>query len=116
MPGVGFSPPSPHDLTPGLSTEANCRQCHVFIQTPELFVASRFTGMPQDLRRGERLFEGAPPVIPHKLFMREDCNACHTGTAAREEIRTSHPERARCRQCHAAQLTTEPFHVEAFNR
>jgi hypothetical protein len=32
--------------------------------------------------------------------MRENCAACHTGPAAREEIRTTHPERIRCRQCH----------------
>ena len=42
----------------------------------------------------------------------ETCAACHTGEAAREEIRTSHPERVRCRQCHLERVTTREF-VEA---
>jgi cytochrome c-type protein NapB len=41
--------------------------------------------------------------------MRENCAACHTGPAAREEIRTSHPERTRCRQCHVPVTTREIF-------
>ena len=42
----------------------------------------------QDLRQGKRLNALAPPPIPHKPFMRENCVACHSGPAAREEIRT----------------------------
>ena len=64
------------------------------------FVVNNFVGLEQDLRRGPRLNPLAPPTIPHKTFMRENCTACHSGTAAREEIRTPHPERQRCRQCH----------------
>lgn len=41
-----------------------------------------------------------PPEIPHGLELRGDCLACHSGPAAVAEIRTSHPERANCRQCH----------------
>ena len=44
---------------------------------------------------------GAPPPIPHSLDMRERCLACHAGPGAVDEFRTSHPERAGCRQCHA---------------
>lgn len=107
--GLGYAPPSPHEITRGMGDTARCRQCHVFSRTSEVFVASGFTGMAQDLRRGTRLYDGAPPVIPHPVFMRENCIACHTGPAAREEIRTSHPERTRCRQCHAASRTGELF-------
>ncbi len=51
----------------------------------------------------------APPVIPHQLLMRENCAACHTGPAAREEIRCTHPERVRCAQCHVEATTTVEF-------
>jgi len=100
VPGVGFAPASPHRDTPGIGEVANCRQCHVFRRTDEIFVASSFEGLPQDLEPGDRLFAGAPPVIPHPVFLRENCLACHTGPAAREEIRCTHPERVNCRQCH----------------
>ena len=92
-----------------MSAISRCRQCHVFRLTEELFVASEFRGLRQDLRKGKRLNPLAPPTVPHKTFMRENCIACHSGPAAREEIRTSHPERARCRQCHVAVTTTASF-------
>jgi len=97
---LGFAPPSPHEETLGMSAISRCRQCHVPTVTTETFVANGFQGMRQDLRRGRRLNALAPPTIPHKTFMRENCLACHSGPAAREEIRTDHPERTRCRQCH----------------
>jgi cytochrome c-type protein NapB len=43
---------------------------------------------------------GSPPPIPHDRAMRGNCVACHAGPAAVAEIRTLHPERASCRQCH----------------
>jgi cytochrome c-type protein NapB len=109
--GVGFSPPMPHALTPGLGATSNCRQCHAFKTVETVFVESGWSGLPQDLRRGERMYPGAPPVVPHGHFMREDCAACHTGPAAREEIRCKHPERIRCTQCHvqARTSTLSPF-------
>ena len=55
---------------------------------------------------------GSPPPIPHALQMRENCRACHAGPAAVDELRTSHPERVTCRQCHA--LAAPP--AEAFAR
>lgn len=106
---VGFAPPSPHELTEGMNALSRCRQCHVFQRTDTLFVANAFSGLQQDLRRGPRLNALAPPTIPHKTFMRENCTACHSGAAAREEIRTPHPERARCRQCHVPTLTRAEF-------
>lgn len=114
--GVGFAPPSPHADTRGMATQvegpfSRCQQCHVF-QAPEVeepWRANQFVGLRQDLRRGRRLYQGAPPVIPHRTFMRENCLACHSGPAAREEIRTTHPERPRCRQCHVEQVITTEF-------
>jgi cytochrome c-type protein NapB len=110
--GLGFAPPSPHELTDGMSASSRCQQCHVFQRTTEQFVANTFAGLRQDLRHGRRLNDLTPPVMPHKLLMRENCSACHTGAAAREEIRTSHPERPRCMQCHVPQETTETFATE----
>lgn len=100
VPELGYAPPSPHEKTDGLSDRSRCRQCHVFRAADGVFRKSNFAGLEQNLRKGERLYAGAPPVIPHDTLMRENCAACHDGPAAREPIRTSHPERARCRQCH----------------
>jgi cytochrome c-type protein NapB len=107
--GVGYAPASPHDDTDDADTTVRCRQCHVFANTTSLFVESEFEGFRQDLRTGSRLYPGAPPTIPHKILMRENCAACHTGPAARAEILTSHPERTRCRQCHVPVTTREVF-------
>lgn len=107
--GVGFAPPSPHEGTPGMSAASRCQQCHVFRGGEGEFAANAFSGLPQNFRKGERLYRGAPPSIPHRLFMRENCLACHGGGAAREEIRCSHPERSRCLQCHAASSDAPVF-------
>lgn len=107
--GVGYAPPSPHQGTLGMSAVSRCRQCHVFALTEDTFAGNTFAGLRQDLRHGGRLNDLAPPTIPHKTFMRENCIACHTGPAAREEIRTSHPERPRCVQCHVAVTTRTTF-------
>lgn len=103
--GLGFAPPSPHELTSGLGSISRCRQCHVPISTEEVWVENGFVGRPQSLTHGERLHPFAPPVMPHAAFMRENCLACHSGPAAREAIRTSHPERGACKQCHVERTT-----------
>ncbi|MCB9919716.1 MAG: hypothetical protein H6832_15035 [Planctomycetes bacterium] len=100
VPNVGFAPPMPHEETSGLAAISRCNQCHVYKTSDAVFRPSSFVGRPQDLRKGTKQHEGAPPVIPHPVFMRENCQACHTGNAAREEIRCTHPERTRCLQCH----------------
>ena len=107
--GVGFAPPSPHEKTLGMSAFSHCRQCHVFSLADGEFMANTFAGLRQDLRRGARLNPFAPPTLPHKVFMRENCVACHSGPAAREEIRTDHPERPRCSQCHVQVETRATF-------
>jgi len=109
VPEVGYAPPSPHEITAGMSSMSRCRQCHVFRLTDSVFVASDFVGLRQDLRAGGRLHPLAPPTMPHKAFMRENCLACHSGLAAREEIRTPHPQRTRCRQCHLPVTTNDLF-------
>ena len=107
---VGFAPASPHAGTERAGGTTRCRQCHVFATTDDVFMASRFEGTEQDQHlTGGRATPGAPPTIPHRILMRENCLACHDGPGAREEIRTSHPERWRCRQCHVPVTAGEDF-------
>jgi cytochrome c-type protein NapB len=49
---------------------------------------------------GEIAWEGAPPLVPHATFMRESCNSCH-GPHGAQGLKTPHPVRASCSQCHA---------------
>ncbi len=107
--GVGFAPASPHEGTDKAGATVRCRQCHVFAAAEGVFVPSEFVGLRQDMGAGARATPGAPPTIPHRTLMRESCLACHDGPGAREEVRTSHPERWRCRQCHVPVTTREQF-------
>jgi cytochrome c-type protein NapB len=100
-PPLGLAPANPHAQTAGLSATSHCQQCHVFRQSEAAFAPSDFRGLAQHFVKAERLYPGAPPVIPHRVFMRENCTSCHSGPVARPEIRCSHPERKNCRQCHA---------------
>jgi len=105
----GFAPPFPHQRTLGMSAVSRCQQCHVFNNSDTLFASNSFSGLRQDLRRGARLNPLAPPTLPHRTLMRENCLACHSGPAAREEVRTDHPERTRCVQCHVPVTTRLAF-------
>lgn len=84
---------------PSTDPSARCRQCHA----PE---AGRRTEpalnwSPLSWPRLSRNAPGSePPPIPHTLEFRGNCLACHAAPAAVAEIRTTHPERANCRQCH----------------
>lgn len=107
--GIGVPPTSPHAATAGLSDASRCVQCHVYQLTTGTFVANDFVPVRVESPSGTRLYAGAPPVMPHRLHMREDCMACHTGPGARPEIVTTHPERTRCRQCHVEATTSDEF-------
>lgn len=106
--GARVTPPMSHN------TLTSCTQCHASTSgggppTTEGLVpsvgASTFQGLsaPQS---GTRAWVGAPPTIPHPLFMRERCGSCHgiNGSAA---IKTSHPWRKNCVQCHGSSATLE---------
>lgn len=96
---------------------ANCAQCHAPALAPDAitelalltpiagntFVGSKPSG-------GQRAYAGAPPTIPHPTAMRSDCMSCH-GAAGVYGLRTSHPDRQSCVQCHAptAELEQRPF-------
>ncbi|MCR9246134.1 MAG: hypothetical protein NXI31_13975 [bacterium] len=109
VPDVGYAPPVPHEGVQKPGAMSRCRMCHVHTSDAGEFKANSFVGLAQDLRKGDRAHENAPPVIPHQILLRENCAACHTGPAAREEIRCSHPERDRCRQCHVEQRASNAF-------
>ncbi|MFQ5651496.1 MAG: multiheme c-type cytochrome [bacterium] len=81
----------------------NCQQCHVHPDEQiELFARNAFAGMrePVALQRPQ---PAGPPLIPHRVFMREPCLVCHNDPSRREITRTTHPERLNCLQCHVEQ-------------
>lgn len=106
--GIGVAPASPHGPDAADGALRRCRQCHAAQTSTTLLVASRFAGLPQGPWKGSRATPGAPPRIPHSLQLRGECLSCHAGPGARAELRTTHPERARCRQCHIPDTAPTP--------
>lgn len=93
----------------------SCTQCHVPAQTgpriadePALLASltdNVFSGAIAPTK-GERAWAGAPPTIPHSTLMRSDCNSCH-GPTGLYGLRTPHPDRQSCVQCHAPSATLD---------
>jgi nitrate reductase (cytochrome), electron transfer subunit len=93
----------------------SCTQCHVPAETgpritsdPVLLAAltdNVFLGASAPTK-GERASPGAPPTIPHTTLMRSDCNSCH-GATGLYGLRTPHPDRQSCTQCHAPSATLD---------
>lgn len=87
-----------------------CTQCHVPAAGPaprpaaeELLAAlagNDFAGLAA-AGPGARAWPQAPPTIPHATFLRGDCLSCH-GPRGAHALRTPHPERVACSQCHVA--------------
>ena len=96
-----YAPVTPHP------EKELCYQCHVPKLTDELFVETNWLSIPPP-RLGNSQMGGSPPPIPHSLQLRDDCIACHTGSAAVAEIRVDHGTRGNCRQCHVVFPATEP--------
>ena len=87
---------------------ANCTQCHapseglafaVRSGTTGLVVENAFHGTKRS-GKGTRAYQGAPPTVPHRVWMRQNCMSCH-GPGMPDAIVTSHPQRQNCLQCHA---------------
>lgn len=106
VPAYGaYAPVTPHpDYT-------SCLQCHVPDSPSAPFAPSDWQA-PDWPALGERAMAGSPPRVPHVVQMRENCVACHAGPGALREIRTTHPERTGCLQCHVTSVPTE----EVFTR
>lgn len=85
---------------PQASPDDACRQCHA--GSPERFDEGALNWRPAAWPPVGVLPAIGAPAIPHSLETRGDCLPCHAGPAAIAEIRTSHPERSACRQCHLA--------------
>jgi cytochrome c-type protein NapB len=88
-----YAPVTPHP------EKISCTQCHVEVKSNGVFVSSSWQGY-KGPGIGNSALEGSPPVIPHHVQLRENCLSCHAGPSAVAEIRTTHPERVNCRQCH----------------
>lgn len=103
--------------------KSQCLQCHVpgsgtgapgdalladALATAGTYGQNRFVGH-RGPPRGARAWDIAPPEIPHRTFMRERCLSCHAegGSAP---LRTSHPERESCQQCHAPSAALDQRH------
>lgn len=83
----------------------NCTQCHVEAESvlpdPEPAPANTFVGRRPSGYGGTRAWAGAPPVMPHSMFMRTNCVACH-GEYGYDGWRPDHLSRTNCTQCHVS--------------
>jgi cytochrome c-type protein NapB len=86
---------------PSLDPSTVCRQCHA--SGSARWQEGLVGWEPQRWSEPPRPREpGRVPPIPHDLFFRGNCLACHSGPSAVAEIRTSHPDWSDCRGCHVA--------------
>ena len=94
---------------PAADPNLRCPQCHGSGGAPR--AAATLTWATSVWPPIQATTEGEfPPPIPHHLQFRENCLACHSGPSAVAQIRTTHPERANCRQCHVtAAADTQAF-------
>lgn len=86
----------------------NCLSCHVPATEKSNFRNNDFVPATRPALP-EAALPGGPPQVPHSLDNRTNCAACHGGPAAVKEIRTNHPERQNCRQCHVSRETPQVF-------
>ncbi len=92
----------------------SCTQCHVESVSsgpfqPSQVIENEFNGLERS-GPGQRAYAGAPPTIPHRLWLRNDCTSCH-GLVARPGLRTTHPWLTNCVQCHVTseQINQLPY-------
>lgn len=84
---------------------AHCLQCHIegdfsaFVGPSGVPAPpNAFAGEPE-AGPGGRAHEAAPPTMPHGQALRGQCLSCH-GEFGYEGLRTAHPRRTQCTQCH----------------
>lgn len=90
-----YAPVTPHPQW------SNCVQCHVPAAEKTRFRETAFVPAARPTLVKAAL-AGGPPAVPHSLEYRSACQSCHAGPGAVKEIRTPHPERQNCRQCHVS--------------
>lgn len=89
---------------------SNCMQCHVAVEAPVGEAAEPVATSWQGLEEpgaGDRAHLLAPPTLPHRLFLRENCLSCHSTESPYVFMRCTHPERSNCLQCHVPGLDNE---------
>lgn len=97
-----FTPVTPHP------DYKNCLQCHGLNDGKDLFKETVWEKIsPPALKKSA--LPGGPLQVPHSLQLRQNCQACHSGPAAMVEIRSPHPERVNCIQCHTPTNTLHNF-------
>ena len=108
--GDRAAPPYPHD------GYVSCTQCHA-LAAPALpwdpdeqrvdprAVPNSFRGEKAPIE-GRRWTGIAPPSLPHPTFMHERCISCH-GPNGRDAMKSTHPDRQSCLQCHATDASLE---------
>lgn len=88
----------------------NCTQCHVEAEAAHAAIEpvpeNTFVGRQPSGYGGTRAWAGAPPVMPHAVFMRTNCVACH-GEYGYDGWRPDHLSRTNCMQCHAPSAELE---------
>ena len=92
-----------HSVAPVPHPEfSQCQQCHVSGIDPfrAPFRENSFVGLAAP-GKGTRAHPFAPPTVPHKTFLRDNCLSCH-GPAGKQRILTPHPARSQCQQCHVS--------------
>jgi cytochrome c-type protein NapB len=83
--------------------------------------AEAHTRPDQVALKGNRAYDGAPPIIPHQVeeLGRNDCMSCHGAGDARlngtPATITPHPELENCRQCHVTQNDPGLFATSGFD-
>lgn len=87
----------------------SCVQCHAAAKDPRPggepapIASNTFSGLAA-ATAGKRAYPKAPPQIPHPTWMRDQCASCH-GPTGLLGLRTTHPWRQQCTQCHASSIT-----------
>jgi len=85
---------------PSTGDSIACQQCHIDPDVAlETFGELDWQTVPWP-ERGLQALPESPQRIPHDLRTRSNCLACHSGPGAVVALRTDHPERVNCRQCH----------------
>ena len=99
----------------------NCTQCHISVINPIATRSSKVGLIGTQETRPNKLedkkilekleasiFGKLPPTIPHDTWMMQECNSCH-GLNGVHGIRTPHPDRTNCAQCHVTTVNTGPW-------
>ena len=109
---------------------SSCTQCHLSadpnlpVVSNRMLTTNSFAGLTAGPQRGVVAtppWPTAPPATPHTTNMRENCASCH-GEGGFPTLRTPHPERVSCTQCHVPSADIDlrearepPFPIISFN-